>query len=358
MLKIENLYKSYLPKGQISISGCGTSLVEKHVDNSEFDQQFAVNNICISLKKNEILAILGENGSGKSTLLKLLAGLLEPDYGTITLNHKIVSGPSSKLVAGHENIKLIHQNYNLFPNISLADNILYAMRFFTEDYQQKKLEELLSVCSLTEISHKLPREVSGGEQQRTAIAAALATNIDLLLLDEPFSNLDIFNKSELRKYILKISKRYGLSVVFVTHDAHDALSIADYTSVIKNGIILQTTSPENIYQKPINEYVAGITGGINVFTNRQLSSFLKINLLAKSGTKFGVRPEKVSLNVNEKMLSSKAIVKELYYHGSQYELVLEIDSKYKLKTVSEYPFEKGSEISFGFYQQNLIKLSD
>ena len=329
MLKIENLYKSYLPKGELSISGCGTTIVEKYVDNSKFDNQFSVNDISISLKKNEILAILGENGSGKSTLLKLIAGLLQPDFGKITLNHKLVGGPETKLVAGHENIKLIHQNYNLFPNISLADNICYAMRFFSASYQAQKLAELLDVCDLKEISHKLPRETSGGEQQRTAIAAALSTNIDLLLLDEPFSNLDVFTKEGLKEYIRRISRRMGVSIIFVTHDAQDALSVATEVAVIRKGKILQIDTPQNIYHKPLSDYVAGITGIFNSLNTRLLKQIYTVN----SHTTYGIRPENIWLS-NEADYSFVGVVKHCTFHGSYYTIIVEVSKNFSVTIFS------------------------
>jgi ABC-type sugar transport system ATPase subunit len=341
MLKVENLYKSYPPKGEIGISGCGTKFIEKSTGNEQPITDFAVNNISFTLKKNEILAILGENGSGKSTLLKMIAGLLEADSGKIILNNVLIGGPSTKLVAGHENIRLIHQNYNLFPNISLADNILYAMRFFTKEYQEQKLEELLDICNLESISHKFPRETSGGEQQRTAIAAALATNIDLLLLDEPFSNLDVFNKTELKEYIRKISKRMGVSIVFVTHDAHDALSVSTRTAVIRKGQFLQMDEPKQIYTHPNSNYVANISGSFNLLKINSLKEIIAI----ESKKSYGIHPEDLSIG-NEADHDLSGALKSCVFYGAYYSLTVEVSKGYLIRLMSPEFIETDGQVIY------------
>lgn len=316
MLVVENLYKSYQPKGEIVISGCGTSLIEKSpVQEEETDTAFAVNGLSFTLQKKEVVSMLGENGSGKSTLLKLLAGLMDVDAGRITLNAQRVTGPSENLVAGHARIKLIHQNYNLFPNISLRENIQYALRFQPKEYREKRLAELLELCHLEEVKEKLPRQASGGEQQRTAIATALATDTDILLLDEPFSNLDVFNKNELKKHIRKIADKGNVGVLFVTHDALDAMSVSDRISIIKKGKIIQTAKAAQLYNFPVNAYAANISGYCNIFDGKKLPQPIGTQNPGPKGKECCyIRPEYIETSTASG--NGFAVkIRSCYYHG-------------------------------------------
>ncbi|TAH24217.1 MAG: ABC transporter ATP-binding protein [Cytophagales bacterium] len=334
MFKIQNLSKSY----SLAINqGIKTSCELK--PDSELDQIKAVENISFEIKRGEILGILGENGSGKSTLLKMLAGLLQPTNGKIILNKTEIGGPSTKLVAGHENIKLIHQSYNLFPNISLEENIKYHLRFYNEDYQKSRTTYLLELCHLEHLKHKLPRQASGGEQQRTAIACAVATPTDVLLLDEPFSNLDVFNSEILKNQIVKIVKKEKLYAVFVTHDAHDALSVSDKLAVIKDGKILSIQTPIDSYQKPENEYVAGITGLCNILKIRELNIFFDIQNENQKLKKCIIRPE--NIYINHKGIS--AIVKKCSFRGDRFLLEILV-GKISLILFSHKAFIPDSEV--------------
>lgn len=311
MFKVKNLSKFY----SLTVNkGIKTNCELK--PDTELDQINAVQNISFDLNRGEILGILGENGSGKSTLLKMLAGLLEPSSGKIILNKTEIGGPSTKLVAGHENIKLIHQSYNLFPNISLEENIKYSLRFYNGEYQNSRTEYLIELCHLENIKDKLPRLASGGEQQRTAIACALATPTDVLLLDEPFSNLDIFNSEILKNQIIKIVKKEKLYAVFVTHDAHDALSVSNKVAVIKDGKILAIQSPIELYQKPENVYIAGITGLCNILKSKDLHILFPekdLNLNPKL-KKCLIRPENFRVSDN----GTLAKVKKCSFRGDRF----------------------------------------
>lgn len=343
MFKIQNLTKSY----SLAINqGIKTSCELK--PDSELDQIKAVENISFEIKRGEILGVLGENGSGKSTLLKMLAGLLEPTSGTISLNKTEIGGPSTKLVAGHENIKLIHQSYNLFPNISIEENIKYHLRFYNEVYQNLRTAYLLELCHLEQIKQKLPRQASGGEQQRTAIACAISTPTDVLLLDEPFSNLDVFNNEILKNQIVKIVKKEKLYAVFVTHDAHDALSVSDKLAVIKDGKIISIQTPIDSYQKPENEYVAGITGLCNILKTRELNTFLNIQTENIKQKKCIIRPENIYIN-NE---GSAAIVKKCSFRGDRFLLEVLV-GKIVLIMFSQQPFIPDSEVFIAIEKENI-----
>lgn len=207
-----------------------------------------------------VWAIVGESGAGKSTLLHLLAGLENPSTGSLFLREERIKPPAEKLVPGHPEIKLVRQQDGLFPNISIRENIAYELRYFQKEYQKERTEMLLELSGLQDISHRLPREVSGGEQQRATIVKAMADTPDVLLLDEPFSHLDPLNKRHLQNTLRTFVEEEKIVCIFVTHDVTDAFAWASEISVLQNGYLVQTAPPERLYHFPTNEYVAGLTG--------------------------------------------------------------------------------------------------
>lgn len=211
-----------------------------------------------------MLGLVGESGSGKTTLLRLIAGLEDADKGTMRLKGEVITGPSRHLVPGHPQIRLVHQDFQLSPNISVRENIAYALRTYQADYRASRLHQVLQLCELTALQHKLPRQLSGGEMQRVALAAALADEPELLLLDEPFSNVDAVRRQTLRHEITDILRRSRTTAIFVTHDTAEALALSDKVAVLQNGAIVQIDTPQQVYSKPVSPYVAGLFGCANI----------------------------------------------------------------------------------------------
>lgn len=291
--------------------------VHKTFGKNSAEEIKAVNDISITLEKGEILAILGESGSGKTTLLHLIAALYEPDFGTLMLDNERITPPSEKLIAGHPDIKLVKQDYGLFPNMSIRENIAYELRYYEENYRNERIGKLLVISGLGKVQHHLPRQVSGGEQQRATIVKAIAEQPKLLLLDEPFSHLDAVNKRRLKNEILNLIKAEEVSCIFVTHDVADAYGMADELLIMQNGNALQMGVPEEIYRNPINEYVAEITG------ETALSSELRTLL----------RPSQIRISEKSDL---KATVQSVKFVGAYYEVALQVDD-YSLKM---YSFDK------------------
>lgn len=315
LLKIQNLHKTF----------------GRHPD----DSKKAVNNISLSIGKGEILAILGESGSGKTTLLHLIAALYEPDSGTLTLDNERITPPSEKLIAGHPDIKLVRQDYGLFPNMTIRENIAYELRYYEENYRNKRIDKLLKISGLQKVQSHLPRQVSGGEQQRAVIVKAIAEQPKLLLLDEPFSHLDALNKRKLKNEILHIIKDEGVTCIFVTHDVADAYGMADRLAIMRKGKILQIGTPEEIYQNPDNQYVAEITGEV------ALSSEFKVSETLISGTPPAhhpslitfLRPSQIRISETSEM---KATVESIKFLGAYYEVILKVNDL----TLKMYSFDK------------------
>lgn len=211
-----------------------------------------LNNCCFSVKKGSICAIFGESGSGKSTLLRLIAGLERPNQGEIKIENKIISNDSIIVPPQKREIGLVFQDYSLFPHLTVSENISFGIK---ENNKEKMVERLLKKVKMEGFEGKYPNELSGGQQQRVAIARTLVLNPKLLLLDEPFSNLDTELKTELRREIKKITKEINTSLIFITHDIIDAIDIADEIIFIKNGEILKHCSLKNIFKDNQHQYI-------------------------------------------------------------------------------------------------------
>ncbi len=220
-----------------------------------YTENAVLKNISFGVNGGEVLAIVGESGAGKSTLLNTIAGFIDANRGEVLLEETKVDGPSNKLIAGHSNIKLVAQDYKLNPNFTVRENIVYAIRNYTKEFQTERLNELLSLFRITEIAEKLPKNISGGEKQRTAIAKAIADVPKVLLLDEPFSNLDNINKRKLKLALAQLIKNKDIACVFVTHDLLDAINFANRIGFIKEGHLLEIIPSEAIKNYTGNTYI-------------------------------------------------------------------------------------------------------
>ncbi|HYG01458.1 MAG TPA: ABC transporter ATP-binding protein [Chryseosolibacter sp.] len=254
------------------------------------------------------LALVGETGSGKSTLLKIIAGLLQADHGEVLLEGERIKGPREKLVAGHDHIHYLSQHFEL-PKFLRVEQILeYANVLTTE-----KADALFTVCDISHLLGRKTDELSGGEKQRIALARILIASPKLILLDEPFSNLDMVHKTVLQQVILKISKQLKIACVLVSHDPDDVLPWADQIVVMRNGAIVQKGPPEEIYRMPVDEYVAGLFGKYNVIEDRRL-----LKKLGLAGATI-VRPHQIYV-VKKSENTLKAQIEDVKFHGAFYEM--------------------------------------
>ncbi|MGA0556696.1 ABC transporter ATP-binding protein [Larkinella sp. VNQ87] len=286
-----------------------------------FGDVTAVRGVSLAIKPGEVVGLIGASGSGKSTLLNLLAGLLDPTEGSVRLNNERIKGPAEQLVPGNPHIKLVHQEYQLMPNVSIRENIAYALRFYEKRYQDFRVEQLIQLCRLDAIQHRLPRQVSGGEKQRAAIARAIAEKPAALLLDEPFSHLDLPNRELIRGMLLDLVRNEKTACLFVTHDSTDALSISNRIGILQDGQLIQMGAPVEVYRRPYNAYVAQMTGPANLIRAKHLPLMGIIHAYQPNALAC-VRPENIRLVERGRFGGT---VRNIFFKGAFCEVEVEMN---------------------------------
>ncbi|MFV0531401.1 MAG: ABC transporter ATP-binding protein [Flavobacteriales bacterium] len=234
----------------------------------------AVDNITFSIEKGEILAVVGESGGGKSTLLKLLYGMLDADEGSIYFQEEAILGPQFNLIPGHRDIKYLAQNLELITYATVYDNVGTHISNIDQDFKKRRIKAILKSVELLELKDLIPKQLSGGQKQRIALARAVAKTPHLLLLDEPFANIDTILKYKLRNQLFELFKKLRIGIVFSTHDLQDVLGFADKLLVIKNGKTIQLGTPKEVYKNPINLYVAQLFGYATEFNTEEAQTIL------------------------------------------------------------------------------------
>jgi spermidine/putrescine ABC transporter ATP-binding subunit len=246
----------------------------------------AVSHVSLDIRDGELFTLLGPSGCGKTTILRLIGGFHKPDHGEIYFEGK----PVSPFAPYERNIGMVFQNYALWPHMTIADNITYGLKLkkMPRSEIDGKVSDVLKLVNLTGLEKRYPGQLSGGQQQRVALARALVLNPDVLLLDEPLSNLDAKIRIQVRAEIRKLQKELGITTIYVTHDQEEALTLSDRIAVIDHGKLQQLGSPRELYERPKNPFVA---------------DFIGINNL--------IRGEVREINASEKWLIAETVVGNL-----------------------------------------------
>ena len=332
------------------------------------EKPFAVNDVSFTLEKGEILALVGESGSGKTTILRLLGGLEIPDRGTIELDGRVLTNNNKSLPPEERRLGYVFQDYALFPHMNVLKNIAFGLDKLNSTDKAKAIDDILHLVNLKGFEHRFPHELSGGEQQRVALARALVTRPGLLLLDEPFSNLDFIKKDQVRRRVKRIIRQTQTTAIFVTHDTQEALSMADKIIVLKDGKVLQQGTPREIYDHPVNDYVAYFFGKVNLMALAVedgitdipfIDSFIKAEYLEKSDLRVFIRPENFKIQSTGK---NEGIVKHVSFMGNRLELIVGMEwNGRELELVinagTEHHFAEGDPISFDL-KSNAIQVLD
>ena len=291
---------------------------------------FSLENINFTQQKMEKIAVIGETGSGKSTLLKTIAGLIQPKSGTILFDGKKVMGPNWQLVGGQKGIAYLSQHFELLNNYSMQELLMYA-----NELEQKEANELYRICRIDHLMQRNSYELSGGEKQRVALARLIVSKPSLLILDEPFSNLDLIHRNILKKVVEDVCNKFEISSILTSHEPMDVLPWADKIVVLKSGKIIQEDTAINVYRKPTNEYAAALLGSYNLLEAKIFGE----NLL--------IRPEKILItdDLSEKYTGK---VTSANFMGSFTEVSVKIETQtIKIKTINHNIFI-GDEVGIFF----------
>ena len=271
---------------------------------------FALDNINFTQKSFQKIALIGETGSGKSTLLKTIAGFIQPKSGEIIFNGKKVLGPDWQLVAGEKGIAYLSQHFELRNNYRMEELLLYA-----NELTQPEADELYKICRINHLMKRNSYELSGGEKQRVALARLLVSKPTLLILDEPYSNLDLIHRAILKQVVENVCTRFNISCIMTSHEPADVLPWADEILVLRQGKISQKGTAEEVYKNPINEYVAGLLGNFNTIKKEDYAYF-KITPIPNN---IYVRPEQF-IHATDGNDTIKGIITAQRFMGNYYEM--------------------------------------
>lgn len=253
--------------GTFNRLGPGSGLTVAGLSHSYGPQQI-LRDINLDVAPGEILCLLGPSGCGKTTTLRLIAGLEELQTGRITWNDDLLAGCEHNVPPEKRHVSLLFQDFALFPHLTVAENVSFGLKGLSADDRDARVHEVLDQVGMSRYANSYPHFLSGGEQQRIALARARAPRPRIFLLDEPFSNLDTRLRNQLRDLCLHILKKSAASSVIVTHDAEEAMFMGDKIAVMRDGEIVQLGTPEELYFKPNSAFVAGLFGEVNEITGR------------------------------------------------------------------------------------------
>ncbi len=288
----------------------------------------AVDAVSLEVPAGQFVALLGPSGCGKSTTLRLLAGLEYPDAGEIWLADRCVAGARDWIAPEDRQVGLVFQDYALFPHLNVGDNIAFALHRQPRPQRRRRVDELLELVGLQGLAERYPHQISGGQQQRVALARALAADPSVVLLDEPFSNLDTALRSSTREEVSAILKRAGTTALLVTHDQEEALSLADTVAVMFAGALVQVDSPQAVYLRPATRSVATFVGAAGFVPGEARGDVVHCGLgdLPLAAPASGpvdvlLRPEAIRLQADAQ---GRVRVREVRFFGSYQRLSLQL----------------------------------
>ncbi|WP_010244284.1 ABC transporter ATP-binding protein [Peptoniphilus rhinitidis] len=298
------------------------SFIEIKDVKKSFGSNLVLKGLNLDMKKGSLNTLLGSSGCGKSTLLRAIAGLNDIDSGEIYINKVRVDDK----IPSERNIGMVFQNYALFPNMTVEENIKFGleMKKMDKKLQDEKARKMIDLVGLSGKEKEFPKTLSGGQQQRVALARSLVTEPSVLLLDEPLSALDAQIRNTLRLLIKNLQRELGITIIFVTHDQEEAMTMSDYIYIMNNGDIIQEGTPSDIYRNPQNEFVARFIGSYNVYEKEKFEE-IDNNLEIKS--KFvAIRPETISLVPIENSVNVKGKIINISMLGSLLRFDIELNN--------------------------------
>ena len=274
-----------------------------------YDDKKVIKQMNFTIQKGQNIAVIGESGCGKSTLLKLIYGLYDLDEGQIFWNETEVLGTKFNLVPGMSFMKYLSQDFDLMPYITVSENVGKYLSNVNLDKKQQRIQELLEIVELADFANVKAKYLSGGQQQRVALARVLALEPEVLLLDEPFSQIDNFRKNALRRNLFAYLKSRGITCIVATHDSTDSLSFAEETIVLQDGEVIAKANSLALYKNPSNKYIASLFGEVNELKKSQFSE------IEGEDETLLLYPHQLKISDNGAL---KVVVKQSYFKGSHY----------------------------------------
>ena len=311
-----------------------------------FGKDTIINGLSLNIKEGEFFTLLGPSGCGKTTLLRMIIGFNSIEGGEIKLDEKLINHiPTNK-----RNMGMVFQNYAIFPHMSVKDNVAFGLKRKKMSKQEieEKVDEILKIVKIDHLKDRMPVKLSGGQQQRVALARAIVIHPEVLLMDEPLSNLDAKLRVEMRNAIKRIQQQIGITTVYVTHDQEEALAVSDRIAVMNGGVIQQIDTPKRIYQRPSNTFVATFIGQSNILDGQVIKNnseegikifdaFFAMTNLSKNCTnmedvKVSIRPEEFILSMDNKD-GIKGVVKSSVFLGINTNYFIELENGKEIEVI-------------------------
>jgi len=312
-----------------------------------YEKEIVLSDFNLDVWNGSIVGVLGMSGSGKTTALRLIAGFEKPDSGLIEMRNQIISSDEVFVPPEDRNVGMVFQDYALFPHLDVEKNISFGLS--KNEINEGRLEEVLEMCNLENYKNKYPQELSGGQQQRVALARAIAPGPEVILLDEPFTSLDAHMARELRDEVVYLLRKTETTAIIVTHDQEEALSVCDVVSVLENGKVIQSATPQEIYLNPVNQTVANSVGDPNILkgysVNGRVETSLGTFVSAYDGAlDVSIRPECIELTLDS---DGSYLVKECTFYGHDQVISFQ-NSKgevFRARSLPNTIFESGDKVN-------------
>ncbi|WP_165310337.1 ABC transporter ATP-binding protein [Vibrio ziniensis] len=328
----------------------------------QYDTQTVLESLSLEVDQGEIVCLLGASGCGKTTLLKAIAGLLPLSSGHMSLNCVTIDDGANWLAPEKRNIGMIFQDYALFPHLTVEENVGFGLRSLPASERSSKVQDMLELVHLSGFGDRYPHQLSGGQQQRVAIARSLAYKPDLLLLDEPFSNIDTQVRHDLIAEIRKIFKKQGVTAIFVTHSREEAFAFADKMAVMNHGVIEQYGTASELYYQPSSKFVADFLGGgsylpatrntdgLFVTALGTLEAQMQVDIPVGNSCDLLLRPQQVLIQASD---DGEVTVLEQQFMGDHCRYVIDVHGT-KLLATSSQPISVGQKVVVEIDEQGIL----
>lgn len=344
-----------------------------------FGQLTVVDNLNLDIQKGQFLSLLGPSGCGKTTALRMIAGFVPPTRGTIVMHGRELSSAGWAMPPEKRDMAMIFQSYALWPNMTVAENIAFGLKMRKVDASEirRRVSDMLDVVHLNALADRLPNELSGGQQQRVALARALVVKPDLLLLDEPLSNLDANLREDMRREIRRLHDEFGTTSIYVTHDQAEAMASSDRIAVMEKGRIQQVDDPHTLFTRPNTRYVAEFIGRANILKGNIVDEHITFGdfgvCLSRltngsrpaSQQSYSLRTQTLTLHTNElksdQLIVVPGRVSDAEFLGEKWEYVFETlngENQLRVSAPPSQSIQKSHPVWLSFDPADLVPLQD